>query len=220
LKRFLKDNLVFYALYLVLLTWAGYYLITSDKINIHRKIISLTGHSFSDTFYMYITHLGDGVFAAILALIVGYFNIRNGVYVLFSYIVSGLTSSLLKNYVFDDIDRPFQIWQWTLREDLPRIKGVEVLIHNSFPSGHATTAFAIFTCLALISKNKFLKVVFLLIAANAAFSRTYISQHWLVDIYFGSLLGLVTATGFYFVFYNPNLALVSKLNRPLFQNKK
>ncbi|MGZ4037277.1 MAG: phosphatase PAP2 family protein, partial [Bacteroidia bacterium] len=125
----------------------------------------------------------------------------------------------LKNYVFDYIDRPFQIWQWTLREELPRIKGVDVMIHNSFPSGHSTTAFAVFTCLALMTKNKFLKVLCLFVAANAAFSRTYISQHWLVDVYFGSIIGLVTATALYFVVYNEKLTFMNGLNRPLLRSK-
>ena len=71
---------------------------------------------------------------------------------------------------------------------------------NSFPSGHATSAFAVFTCLVLLSNNQFLKFVFFVLALTSAFSRTYLSQHWLVDITFGSIIGTVTATLFYFIF--------------------
>lgn len=216
MKRFLKDNSVYYLLYLVLLAWAGYYLLSSDKVSIHRKVLTLNGHPAIDTIYIYLTYLGDGIFAAVLTVFVGWFNLRDGFFVLASYIVSGLISAGLKNYVFGDIDRPFQIWQWTLNEKMPRMEGVDLLIHNSFPSGHSTTAFAVFTCLALISNNKLTKVSCLFIAANAAFSRTYISQHWLIDIYFGSLIGLITATLLYFVFFSEKL---HKLDRPLLGNK-
>ena len=89
----------------------------------------------------------------------------------------------------------------------------------SFPSGHATTAFTLFTCLALIVPNKLLKILFFAIAALAAYSRIYISQHWLVDIFAGSIIGVTIATGFYFIFIKSS-SFSDKLNRPLIQPKK
>ncbi len=61
---------------------------------------------------------------------------------------------------------------------------------NSFPSGHTITAFAIFIILALIVKKNYLKVFFTTIAILAGFSRVYLSQHFLEDIFSGALIGI------------------------------
>jgi membrane-associated phospholipid phosphatase len=45
------------------------------------------------------------------------------------------------------------------------------------------------------------KFCWFILALLAAFSRTYLSQHWLVDIYFGSLIGFSFSVFFYFMFY-------------------
>jgi membrane-associated phospholipid phosphatase len=216
-KEFIKHNWIFYTCYLLILIWVGYFLLNFDKVSIHHTINARVGNVLADNFYKYITHVGDGIFAVILGLVVGFYNIRNGLYILFSYMVSGTISSFLKNYVFHDVNRPHWVLDEIMHEKYNRVEGVDVFIHNSFPSGHSTTAFAIFTSLALVSKNKFVKFVCLVLAVNAAFSRTYISQHWLVDIYVGSLLGLITATVLYFIFVQPGFAFFNKLNRPLYQ---
>ncbi len=39
------------------------------------------------------------------------------------------------------------------------VDGVKMLSGRSFPSGHATSAFALFLCLALISTNRYLKLI-------------------------------------------------------------
>ena len=204
---------------MIALIWAASYLFQFDKVALHIKINSLVGNSSFDTFFMYFTHVGDGIFAITLGILILLFNIRNGIFVLASYIVSGLTTSLLKNFFFDDINRPHFVFGYFIQNiKLNYIKGVDMVGQNSFPSGHATSAFATFTCLALITKNSYLKIIFFAIAATAAFSRTYLSQHWLVDITIGSLIGTTAAVLFYFVFINTNT--FEKLNKPLFNFKK
>jgi membrane-associated phospholipid phosphatase len=101
---------------------------------------------------------------------------------------------------------------------LKYIEGVYMVGQNSFPSGHSTSAFALFTCLALITENKLLKIIFIAFALTAAFSRTYLSQHWLVDVTFGSLIGTLSAVIFYFIFIDNNK--LEKLNTPLVKFKR
>lgn len=76
-----------------------------------------------------------------------------------------------------------------------------MLGERSFPSGHATAAFVVFSALAFSTESKLAKVIFFIIALNAAFSRMYLSQHWLVDIVTGSLIGITYAIILYFAFY-------------------
>lgn len=216
---FIKNNFIYYALYLLVLCVVTYYLLNYDKITLHQMINSNVGNPAVDVFYKYFTHLGDGVFAMLVAGIFMWFNIRNGLYVLVSYALSGGITSLLKNYVFI-YDRPHFVFGYYHKLiKLKFVEGVEMIGQNSFPSGHATTAFAIYTCMALMVKNKFLKVVLLTIAVNAAYSRTYLSQHWLVDIYAGSLIGISIATFMYFLMV-PKNKFTDNINRPLFILKK
>jgi membrane-associated phospholipid phosphatase len=52
----------------------------------------------------------------------------------------------------------------------------------------------------------------------AAFSRTYLSQHWLVDVTFGSLIGTLAAVIFYFIFIDNTK--FETLNKPLLNFKR
>jgi len=62
---------------------------------------------------------------------------------------------------------------------------------NSFPSGHATTAFAFYGGLSLIFPKY--KTLLLLFASLIAFSRVALSVHYLSDILIGSLIGYLSA---------------------------
>lgn len=218
MKAFLRDNSVFYVVYFLVVLVTAYYLLNYDKENLHRLVNAVVGNPYIDAFYKYFTHVGDGVFAVFIGVIVLVFNIRNGLYVLLSYSIAGGLASIIKwsfNYT-----RPHHVFYYYHREEpMNYVDGVELVGEHSFPSGHSTAAFSVFTALALLTKNKFLKLVFLIIAINAAYSRTYLSQHWVVDILAGSLIGLTFATLLYFLFYC-NKRVVDQFNRPLFKSNK
>ena len=74
--------------------------------------------------------------------------------------------------------------------------------YNSFPSGNSMSAFAIFTFLALCFSNKRWTAWLAIPAALVAFSRVVITQHFLMDILAGSLLGLVIGTVLYYLMMN------------------
>jgi membrane-associated phospholipid phosphatase len=212
-RSFIKDNWLFYLGYFILIIWATYFLLNYNKVDIHLKINSLVGNKVIDTFYMYFTHAGDGLFALFVALIIALDNARSGIYILLSYAISGGLSTLMKNYFTNEM-RPHLVFDEVVNIDIKYVEGVDILSSNSFPSGHSTTAFAVFTCLALLSENRWMKLLYLVMAANVAFSRTYISQHWLIDIYTGAWLGIIAATGLYFIFINSS-EFSNKLNKPL-----
>ncbi|MBK7311229.1 MAG: phosphatase PAP2 family protein [Sphingobacteriaceae bacterium] len=173
----------------------------------------MTGNAVMDTFFMYITHAGDGIVALIIIAITLLMNARNGLFLFIAYAVSGLITTAIKNLSPESFRPHFAFHEYLHSYPINYIDGVEMLAKNSFPSGHSTTAFAVFLSLALFTKNKALKVTFLLIAILSAFSRTYLSQHWLVDITVGSLIGFTTAVLFYFVLISPNR--LQKINKPL-----
>mgnify|MGYP000920111285 CR=1 FL=1 len=73
------------------------------------------------------------------------------------------------------------------------VDGVEILNYHSFPSGHTTFAFAIFTSFAFIYQKPLQQIFFLFCALLVAFSRIYLLQHFLRDTIVGSMIGFVCA---------------------------
>jgi membrane-associated phospholipid phosphatase len=167
-------------------------------MNVHVGNLNL------DIFFKYITHLGDGAFAFLVAFIFSFFSIRKSVYILLSYGGAAIVSSVLKHLVYHDIYRPHFVFQYFVREKLKQVEGVDLVGFNSFPSGHALSAFALFFCLIFVSRNHLLKLLFFTLAILAAYSRVYLSQHWLIDIYVGSVIGVCFSLLFYGVFYHTN----------------
>jgi membrane-associated phospholipid phosphatase len=186
----------------MILCYVGIVLLQNGKIQIHRAMNSFVGNQYIDTFFEYITHLGDGAFAFLVAVIFLFFNIRKSVYILLSYAGAGIVSYILKHWIYYDVTRPHFVFQYYVREELKEVPGVELIGFHSFPSGHALSAFALFFCLLFVSRSHFLKIVFLTLAILAAYSRVYLSQHWLIDIYVGSIIGVCFSLLFYIVFYH------------------
>jgi membrane-associated phospholipid phosphatase len=201
MKAFFKNNFIFISIYILMLFKVGDLLLKNGKVQIHRSINSTVGNQFFDQFFKFVTHLGDGLFAILIAVITLFFNVKKSLYILFSYIFASLTTSIIKNYIYIDTCRPSFAFEFFVREPLKLVEGVEMNIFNSFPSGHSTSAFAVFISLMFLSNNFFMKLLWFLIAFMAAYSRTYLSQHWLVDIYFGSLIGFSFSIFLYFFFY-------------------
>lgn len=202
MKNFVKHNIVYILIYLGILCYVGMILLQNGKVQIHREMNSVVGNPILDSFFDYITHLGDGAFAFLVAVIFMFFNIRKSVYIILSYLGAALVSSVLKHLVFPHIYRPHFVFQYFVREKLVEVDGVDVLGFNSFPSGHALSAFALFFCLLFVSRSHFLKVLFFVLALLAAYSRVYLSQHWLIDIYVGSIIGFCFSLLFYVLFYH------------------
>ena len=102
----------------------------------------------------------------------------------------------LKYSLFADSHRPY----YFLKDDptFHKIANFTYHISNSFPSGHTTSIFALMTIFALVyQQSKLVPIVFFLGAILVAFSRIYLSQHFLIDVVAGSFIGVAIA---YFVF--------------------
>ncbi|MGE0567513.1 MAG: phosphatase PAP2 family protein [Bacteroidia bacterium] len=174
----------------------------SNKHVMHIQINQFVGIKLIDSFFYYITYLGDGILGAIIVGITLLVNVRLGLYIGLSLILSALITNTLKYHFFNDFDRPFWDWQYVIGYSVKKVEGVDLHIKKSFPSGHATQAFAIFFAFALAAKKIQFKYLFFFIAILTAFSRVYLSQHWLQDITAGSFVGVFSSLLFYFVFYN------------------
>lgn len=161
-------------------------------INRHHSV-------FADWFFRHITFLGDGLFVILPALIMLFFSLRHFVFLLSAYFSTGLLTQLLKRLLFEDVVRPSRYFDDSVT--LYLVDGVRMLSGRSFPSGHATSAFALFLCLSLLSPNRYVKLACFVLACLTAFSRVYLSQHFLVDIVAGSIIGAAGALAFYVILY-------------------
>jgi membrane-associated phospholipid phosphatase len=153
-----------------------------------------TFHSgFFDLFFQGITLFGDGIFAVLLSIV--FFFIRNrkeGVLLLLTFVISALITQFFKNFVFYEDMRPlFYIQAGEL--NVQTVEGIKMHLNHSFPSGHTTTIFAMCSMLSLFFKTKRMGLILLIIAILTAYSRIYLSQHFLQDTLAGSFIGLTTS---------------------------
>jgi membrane-associated phospholipid phosphatase len=200
--KVLKNNLFFIIPYIIILIVVGWVLFSFSKSDIHLWINSHNG-DFLDGFFSRITFLGNGIFVVMLGIVLLLHSLRSSVFVLTTYLSTGLLVQILKRFVFTQCVRPVRFFPNTVHLHL--VDGVRLLGDHSFPSGHSASAFALFLCLSIICKNKPVQFVFFLLACMVSFSRVYLSQHFLVDIYAGSIIGIIGTLCFYPLFYRKNL---------------
>jgi membrane-associated phospholipid phosphatase len=188
-SAFVKHK-AFFIPYLVLLGVCAFFILTYTKATIHLYLNQY--HSpFFDVFFSYLTNMGDGIFLPIFLLVMILFRYRYAILVVLVFIISGLVVQLLKRGFFYDIVRPIEYFKGIA--ELYLIPGIKMNSAHSFPSGHSATAFGVMICFVFIFKNNGLKALMLVLAALIAYSRVYLSQHFLIDIVVGSLIGTLTA---------------------------
>ncbi len=171
----------------------------------------------SDFFFKYVTFLGDGLsFIIISILLLLFIKIRWGIVSLLIYSVSGLLAQFFKKIVFGPLPRPLKYFEGNT--DLFPVDGVHNAYVHSFPSGHTTTTFAMFTFIVLLySGRKGVAVICFIIAVLTAISRIYLAQHFVEDVLAGTILGLVSSAILYFWLETkqPGFLQKNSLNKPL-----
>jgi len=189
--KLLRANSSFVVPYLALLLGLGI-----PQILYRQGIITLEVNRYfslqADLFFTYFTYLGDGVFCIALGILLLFWSRVKGVLLLITYAISGILAQLIKNFGFSKEPRPAEYFTGMM-DSLHTVSGVELSHWNSFPSGHTTSAFALFALLAIWNPSSILKFLCLVVAVLVGFSRLYLLQHFLVDVYVGSLLGTLTA---------------------------
>lgn len=113
-----------------------------------------------------------------------------------AFLLSALVAQILKNLF--SMPRPKQFFP---PGSYPYfIKGVTGIGFASFPSGHATSIFALATLLAIFTKDRNIKIACLLGGVLVGYSRLYLGQHFLGDVLTGSCIGTITAVLIHWLF--------------------
>ena len=187
MKYLIRKDLNYWLLLLLFIIIGGVFLFIEGKEN-SFLIINSIGDPSLDSFFKYITYLGDGRITAsllLLLLLVSYKRFIQGIMCL---AIPSLITLIFKRTIFDHVSRPSLHFRDT-GIDFHTVENVSMLMQNSFPSGHTTAAFALFTFLALIVKNTWVNWILFTLALLSGISRIYLGQHFFTDVYFGAMIG-------------------------------
>lgn len=198
-RQLIRANRWFYFPYAALLLMALCVQLTFTQFEISLFINGF--HSAArDFIFRYLTDLGDGWFAVAVIITIFLFRKRHTLEVVLCFALTALTTQALKHLVFSDHLRPSVRMKHIT--GLHYVPGVDMHELNSFPSGHTTSAFAVFLFLALIASNKKLGILFLVMALLVGVSRIYLLQHFWEDVLAGSVIGVAGTTVIYAIFEN------------------
>lgn len=198
MHNILKKNSLFLILYCLIVVAGLIPVLLYSKTDLHL-ILNRFHYQWADIFFKYITFFGSGMAAVMGCVILLFVKIRYSLILFASWAGSGIIVQLLKHLVFPGYDRPIEVF--ASGSALNLVQGIQYHGHFSFPSGHAATAMAVFGLLAILSRRQWLKMIFLICAAIISYSRVYLSQHFLEDILFGSVLGILAVIIFYWYFH-------------------
>ena len=160
-----------------------------------RSFFIINGLHFplADVFFTYFTYAGDGLVVLVICLLILlFYRFSTGIAALLGHGLTGLFCYVFKQFVFEAKRPMLHFWN---NKMIHYVEGVHVNIEHSFPSGHTATAFFIFTFMALFMRyeNWIAEFLLFLCAALVAWSRVYLAQHFIGDVFAGALLGMICA---------------------------
>ncbi len=166
---------------------------------------------YLDLAFKYITHLGHGLLpvAAVVLLLMARFSWALGLGV--SSLLMGVIVQTLKRSVFAGDHRPAMFFE---DGTLPSIEGIILMSSHSFPSGHGATGLCLTVMFAYIINQKWATYLLVVVGMLVAFSRVYISQHFIQDTIVGGWIGFAMAyLGYIFIVHYAEMNPASKLNK-------
>lgn len=197
---------------------AAYLAFTNEKLALHLAMNACHA-PWSDAFFRVATHFSDGILPALFALLLLLVrDMRSFLMMALSTGLSSIVVQLLKRQVFADMHRPGKFSEGL--EGLHWVDGIDLYMHFSFPSGHATAAFSMCLAWAVIVGRPKWAVVLACAAVVLAYSRVYLSQHFVQDILAGAALGAGIAGLVFFWLYRSRFAVRPWLDRRAFQFPK
>lgn len=191
--------------YFVLILFLFGLLFIYPKLELHLLLNSWhTG--IQDVFFKYYSTLAEWPLYVLALLPLFWRKYKITIFFALCELSGGAMLQILKHTF--SFDRPICAFENYHEMILPLVQGVNMHHSNSFPSGHASTFFVFCTCCALILAYHYKKrehrsrktwllfnlelLALLILAILGAYSRVYLSQHWLFDVCVGSIIGFIT----------------------------
>ena len=145
-----------------------------------------------NSLFQFLTILGEGYAYFVTGLAALFWRYRFALLIALTGLITLPTVYFIKESFA--IDRPITFFRNRGLIDLVvTVPGVDLNVgQTSFPSGHTTAAFALFSMLTLLVGEKYRRwgLLFALSAISVGVSRVFLVQHFLTDILGGATLGL------------------------------
>jgi len=153
-------------------------------------VINKHNHPAFDHVFEYWTYLGDGIIWVPLFIYAIFFKREFLIPVLASLLICTIITQFLKRVVFADELRPILALG---KEKIRVIEGLKIHTRNSFPSGHTSTAFTLALLMAFLVRGNFWVFFFPLVAFFVGYSRVYLAQHFVTDVFAGMIIGIISS---------------------------
>lgn len=146
--------------------------------------------------FSWLTLLGEPQVLVPIALVFFLFNFGRGFFVASAWFIASVITILLKGIIANH--RPAYFFEDVF---IACAGEIQLWYNLSTPSGHTTAAFAFFASLAITAKHKGVQFAFFAIALLAGLSRMVLFMHYFYDVYFGAIIGSVSAIIIWFILH-------------------
>lgn len=165
-----------------------------------------------DYFFDYYTEIGtSGLFIFLIIYTIFKSNWITLGYLIGTEIIAGTINLIIKKTFFKAVYRPAYYFQQK-QINLYLIDNYKMQKVYTFPSGHSLMAIVIAMTMCTMTKNRALQFLFILNFVVIAYSRMYLSKHFMIDTIGGATLAFFT---FIFVYYLLNNQNHSFWNKPI-----
>jgi len=214
-QTFITKNRILYGIWLVALLMGLFLPLLTEKgdailyLNQFYNTVSVAVFTFA-------TRMGEWIgFVFPLLYLVIFKPVRYQV----GFLIVGLTTLVLvyffKQVVYPDAIRPIVYFE-SLNIDVLNRPTISLNRKHSFPSGHTTAGYAYFFFVALCADKRVFKLFFFACAFMVGFSRIFLVQHFVSDVFAGSTLGVAIATTVYYRFIHKSSKTHPVLDKTLF----
>ena len=212
----MKKSLSIYGIaYLVLITYVFWLLYVYPKLELHL-LLNSWHTDMQDIFFKYYSTLAEWPLYVLALVPILLKRKEITIFFFVCELLAGTLLQILKHLICTE--RPICAFEHCKNMVLPLVQGVNMHHSNSFPSGHASTFFVFYTCCALLLACHYQKaekhnhrtwliinltmLLLLALATLGAYSRIYLSQHFLSDVCMGSIIGFLTPCLVFYFFSN------------------
>lgn len=147
----------------------------------------------ADILMFYTTKMGEGVFGTIILLLLTAFRPFRNWWYFSAALLCNLLPALLTQWIKSAVNAPRPLTYFHEAAWIHTVPEWPRLLQRSFPSGHTCAAFSLFCFLAFIltPRYKWAGALFFALALLVGYTRMYLAAHFFIDVYVGSIIGVV-----------------------------